>query len=58
MSTISLPISSEAVAAGIASHSQLRNRYTRVFRDVYVVKGTELTPASDCVLAVDPETEG
>jgi hypothetical protein len=38
-------IGSEAVAAGIASHSQLRNRYTRVFRDVYVVKGAELTPA-------------
>jgi hypothetical protein len=38
-------IGSEAVAAGIATHSQLRSRYTRVFRDVYVPEGTELTPA-------------
>ncbi|MGB9305035.1 MAG: hypothetical protein WCB92_15535 [Mycobacterium sp.] len=37
-------IGSEAVAAGVASHSQLRHRYTRVFRDVYVIAGTELTP--------------
>lgn len=37
-------IGSEAVAAGIASHSQLRRRYTRLFRDVYVSEGTELTP--------------
>jgi hypothetical protein len=37
-------IGSEAVAAGITTHSQLRSRYTRVFRDVYVLKGTELTP--------------
>ncbi|OBB81959.1 hypothetical protein A5760_13430 [Mycobacterium colombiense] len=36
-------IGSEAVAAGVASHSQLRRRYTRVFRDVYVTEGTELT---------------
>jgi hypothetical protein len=38
-------IGSEAVAAGVASHSQLRRRYTRVFRDVYVSEGTELTQA-------------
>ncbi len=38
-------IGSEAVAAGVASHSQLRRRYTRVFRDVYVSEGAELTPA-------------
>jgi hypothetical protein len=38
-------IGSEAVAAGIATHSQLRRRYTRVFRDVYVSEGTELTHA-------------
>src|SRR5271166_2781072 len=38
-------IGSEAVAAGVASHSQLRHRYTRVFRDVYVGAGTELTPS-------------
>jgi hypothetical protein len=38
-------IGSEAVAAGITTHSQLRRRYTRVFRDVYVLEGTELTPA-------------
>jgi hypothetical protein len=37
-------IGSEAVAAGITTHSQLRSRYTRVFRDVYVLEGTELTP--------------
>jgi hypothetical protein len=37
-------IGSEAVAAGVASHSQLRRRYTRVFRDVYVNDGAELTP--------------
>lgn len=36
---------SEAVAAGTTTHSQLRRRYTRVFRDVYVSEGTELTPA-------------
>ena len=38
-------IGSEAVAAGITTHSQLRRRYTRVFRDVYVSEGTELTSA-------------
>lgn len=38
-------IGSEAVAAGVASHSQLRRQYTRIFRDVYVSEGTELTPA-------------
>ncbi|KZS63322.1 hypothetical protein [Mycobacterium ostraviense] len=38
-------IGSEAVAAGIASASQLRRGYTRVFRDVYVSEGTELTQA-------------
>ena len=37
-------IGSEAVAAGITTHSQLRSRYMRVFRDVYVLEGTELTP--------------
>jgi len=29
---------------GVTTHSQLRSRYTRVFRDVYVLEGTELTP--------------
>ncbi|SPM30268.1 hypothetical protein [Mycobacterium terramassiliense] len=38
-------IGSEAVAAGTVSHSQLRRNYTRVFRDVYVSEGTELTHA-------------
>lgn len=38
-------IGSEAVAAGDTSHSQLRRRYTRVFRDVYVNEVTELTHA-------------
>jgi len=38
-------IGSEAVAAGAATHSQLRRKYTRVFRDVYVSEGTELTHA-------------
>jgi hypothetical protein len=37
-------IGSEAVAAGETTDSQLRRRYTRVFRDVYVIEGTELTP--------------
>lgn len=36
-------IGSEAVAAGMTTHSQLRRRYTRVFPDVYVSEGTELT---------------
>ncbi|WP_297773632.1 hypothetical protein [Mycobacterium sp.] len=36
-------IGSEAVAAGVASHGQLRRKYTRVFPDVYVTEGTELT---------------
>jgi hypothetical protein len=36
-------IGSEAVAAGAVSNSDLRSRYIRVFRDVYV-RGTELTP--------------
>jgi len=36
-------IGSEAVATGVASHSQLRRKYTRVFPDVYVTEGTELT---------------
>src|ERR1700727_3982968 len=38
-------IGSEAVAAGMTTHSQLRRRYTRVFRDVFVLEGTELPPA-------------
>lgn len=38
-------IGSEAVAARTATHSQLRRKYTRVFRDVYVSEGTELTHA-------------
>ncbi|GBG36155.1 hypothetical protein [Mycobacterium montefiorense] len=37
-------IGSEAVAAGITSPNQLRRHFTRVFRDVYVSQGTELTP--------------
>jgi very-short-patch-repair endonuclease len=39
-------VGSEAVAAGIASHHQLRHYYTRVFRDVYVSDGTDLTPSA------------
>jgi hypothetical protein len=38
-------IGSEAVAAGSASYSQLRRRYTRVLPDIYVSEGTDLTPA-------------
>jgi hypothetical protein len=38
-------IGSEAVAAGMASHNDLRRRHTRVFRDVYVSNGTDLAPA-------------
>ena len=38
-------VGSEAVAAGVASQRQLRRRYTRVFRNVYVSEGTELTHA-------------
>lgn len=33
------------MAAGTVSHSQLRRHFTRVFRDVYVGEGIELTPA-------------
>lgn len=38
-------VGSEAVAAGDTSHSQLRRKYVRVFRDVYVDEGTEVTHA-------------
>lgn len=37
-------VGSEAVARGEVRKSALRTRYTRVFRDVYVSPGTELTP--------------
>ncbi|MEM6106470.1 hypothetical protein AAHS21_09390 [Mycobacterium sp. 050272] len=37
-------IGSEAVAAGAVTHNDLRRHFTRVFRDVYVSPGTELTP--------------
>lgn len=37
-------IGSEAVTAGIVTHSQLRRRYTRLYRDVYVAADVELTP--------------
>src|ERR1700742_2691693 len=37
-------LGSEAVAAGVVTHSQLRRHYTRVFHDVYVSEGTEITP--------------
>lgn len=37
-------IGSEAVAAGIVTHSQLRRCYTRLYRDVYVAAGAELNP--------------
>ncbi|HZA12326.1 hypothetical protein [Mycobacterium sp.] len=37
-------LGSEAVAAGTVPESALRNRYTRVFRDVFVTPGTEMTP--------------
>ncbi len=38
-------IGSEVVAAGIASHNQLRRRYRRVFPDVYVGRDADLSPA-------------
>ncbi|OBB23880.1 hypothetical protein A5792_31355 [Mycolicibacterium peregrinum] len=37
-------VGSKAVANGELRKSALRTRYTRVFRDVYVSPGTELTP--------------
>ncbi|MGV0816186.1 hypothetical protein ABQF34_29895 [Mycolicibacterium boenickei] len=37
-------VGSEAVANGEIRKSALRTKYTRVFRDVYVAPGTELTP--------------
>jgi len=37
-------IGSEAVANGDVVKSALRTRYTKLFRDVYVCSGTELTP--------------
>lgn len=37
-------VGSEAVTNGELRKSALRTRYTRVFRDVYVSPGTELTP--------------
>lgn len=37
-------VGSEAVANGELPKSALRTRYTRMFRDVYVSPGTELTP--------------
>lgn len=37
-------IGSEAVANGDVTKSALRTRYTRLFRDIYVPSGTELTP--------------
>ncbi|OBA69264.1 hypothetical protein A5641_16025 [Mycobacterium sp. 1554424.7] len=37
-------IGSEAVAHGDVIKSALRTRYTKLFRDVYVTPGTELTP--------------
>lgn len=37
-------VGSEAVCNGELQKSALRTRYTRVFRDVYVSPGTELTP--------------
>lgn len=37
-------VGSEVVASGELRKSALRTRYTRVFRDVYVSPGTELTP--------------
>jgi very-short-patch-repair endonuclease len=38
-------IGSEAVTSGVTTHNELRRRYRRVFRDVYVSDGTDLTPA-------------
>jgi hypothetical protein len=38
-------IGSEAVAAGALTKSELRSRYTRLFRDVYVGAETEVTAA-------------
>jgi hypothetical protein len=37
-------VGSKAVANGELLKSALRTHYTRVFRDVYVSPGTELTP--------------
>ena len=38
-------IGSEVIAQGVLTKSQLRTRYTRLFRDVYVEQGAEVTPA-------------
>ena len=37
-------IGSEAVARGDVARPALRTQYTKVFYDVYVQRGTELTP--------------
>lgn len=37
-------IGSEAVASGVLVKSALRTQYTRLFRDIYVSRDTELTP--------------
>jgi very-short-patch-repair endonuclease len=39
-------LGSEAIAGGKVSKATLRSHYTRIFRDVYVSPGTELTPAA------------
>lgn len=37
-------LGTEAVASGTVSPSALRSRYTKIFRDVYLPRDTELTP--------------
>ncbi|MCV7068174.1 hypothetical protein H7H51_25125 [Mycolicibacterium farcinogenes] len=44
-------LGTEALSAGRLNHYQLRTRYEAVFRNVYVAKGTELTPADKAVAA-------
>lgn len=44
-------IGTEALAAGVVNRYQLGTRYDAVFRDVYVPKGTKLTPVDKAVAA-------
>ncbi len=44
-------VGSEALAAGKVNRYQLRTQYDAVFRNVYVARGTELTPVDKAVAA-------
>lgn len=44
-------LGTEALAAGKLNRYQLRTRYEAVFRNVYVPRGTVLTPADKAVAA-------